>query len=49
MFVFKFYNITKFKKLLLQPELIERVEDFKRGRDLIPKLPPAIDVNTLKL
>ena len=33
----------------LQPELIESIEEYKKGRDVFPKLPADIDVSALKI
>ena len=49
MLKFYFNNNKKTIFLFLQPELIESIEEFKRGRDVFPKLPAAIDVSSLKL
>ena len=49
MLKFCFNNNKKTILLFLQPELIESIEEFKRGRDVFLKLPAAIDVSALKL
>ena len=32
---------------LIQPELIENIEEYKKGRAVYPKIPAAVDLDTL--
>ena len=34
---------------LIQPELIENIEEYKKGRAVYPRIPAAVDLDTLTI